>query len=94
MRHILALLAVCFAVPVAAQQQCGPRDDVSAQLRDQYGERIQGEGLDMAGIIVTVWANTQTGTWTITATNAAGLTCMIGAGGDYAAVNEPQGVDG
>jgi hypothetical protein len=41
-----------------------------------------------------MWANLATGTWTLTASTAAGLMCAIGAGENYVAVNEPQGVDG
>jgi hypothetical protein len=78
----------------AAAQQCGPTADVDAQLRGQYGETVQGYGMDMAGSLMTVYANTVTGTWTVTVSTAAGLTCVVGAGGDYEVVNEPQGVDG
>lgn len=93
MRHILAAIAVCLAMPAFAQQ-CGPRDDVAAALRGQYGERIMGQAIDVRGTYVTIWANLATGTWTITATRPDGTSCIVGAGENYEAVNEPQGVDG
>ena len=93
MRLILAARAVCFAMPVAAQN-CGPREQGVEYLRSQYGETVQGLGMDAAGTVVEVWANLTSGTWTITASTAAGLLCVIGSGDNYVAVNEPQGVDG
>jgi hypothetical protein len=41
-----------------------------------------------------IWANLQTGSWSVTATSAGGLTCLVGAGNYFEQVNEPQGVDG
>jgi hypothetical protein len=93
MRMTLAVLAACFAVPAYAQQ-CADMEVVEDMLRGQYGERVVGAGIDLSGTLMTIWANTATGSWTITATNPTGITCMVGAGNDYEAVNEPQGVDG
>jgi hypothetical protein len=93
MRMTLAVLAACFAVPAYAQQ-CADMEVVEDMLRGQYGETVQSHGYDSRGTVMTVWANTVTGTWTVTASNAAGLTCVIGAGEMFQAVNEPQGVDG
>jgi hypothetical protein len=88
----LALFAACFAVPAYAN--CADREVVESMLRAQYGETVQSHGYDNRGTVMTVWANTVTGTWTVTASNAAGLTCVIGAGEMFQAVNEPQRVDG
>lgn len=37
-------------------------------------------GLSASGALMELWANRETGTWTLTATNPAGLTCVIGSG--------------
>lgn len=82
-------------LPAAASAQvCGPHDDVAKQLRERYGEVIQCIGVDVGGTLVTVWSNAVTGTWTITGTNGAGITCLIGAGNGFEVVAEPQGIDG
>jgi hypothetical protein len=93
MRYLAPLFAALLPLPAIAQQ-CGDRDDVAEILRDRYGERVMGAGIDLSGTLMTIWANTATGSWTITATNTTGITCMVGAGNDYEQVNEPQGVDG
>ena len=93
MRLILAAIAVCLAMPAMAMN-CGPREEGEAFLRSQYGETVQGYGMDAAGTVVEMWANLTTGTWTLTASTAAGLLCVLGSGDNYVAVNEPQGVDG
>jgi hypothetical protein len=93
MRLILAAIAVCLAMPAAAQQ-CAPRDYIAGFLLDNYGERVTATGLDINGTLMTMWANTATGTWTLTATNAQGVTCLLAEGQAYEAGDDPQGVDG
>ena len=93
MRTALATLMIVCATQAAAQN-CRDREGGEEVLRSQYGETVQSYGLDTAGNVVEMWANLETGTWTLTASTAAGLMCAIGAGDNYAAVNEPQGVDG
>jgi hypothetical protein len=75
-------------------QQCADRETVENVLRGQYGETVQGYGVDSRGTVMHIWGNTQTGTWTVTASTAAGIMCVVGEGQGYVAVNEPLGVDG
>jgi hypothetical protein len=93
MRLIAPLLAALLPLPAMAQQ-CGPRDAVEQVLHDRYGETVQSRGLDVNGTVMHIWANLQTGSWSVTATSAGGLTCLVGAGNYFEQVNEPQGVDG
>jgi hypothetical protein len=93
MRYLAPLFAALLPLPAIAQQ-CADRATVESLLRDRYGETVQSQGLDVNGTMMHVWANLQTGSWSVTATNAGGLTCLVGAGNYYENVNEPQGVDG
>jgi hypothetical protein len=93
MRLIAPLLAALLPLPAMAQQ-CADRASVEQVLRDRYGETVQSRGLDVNGTVMHIWANLQTGSWSVTATSAGGLTCLVGAGNYFEQVNEPQGVDG
>jgi len=93
MRYIAPLLAALLPLPAMAQQ-CGDRASVETMLRGQFGETVQGYGIDTRGNVVQVWGNTQTGSWTFTTLTAAGTMCVVRSGQAYVAVNEPQGVDG
>lgn len=93
----LIALAVCFAMPAAAQQQCGSRAAVLAHLASKYAEARQSIAVAANGVVVEVWANRDTGTWTITGSTAQGATCLIASGDAYEATDDavpPQGVPG
>jgi hypothetical protein len=67
-------------IPTQAQGNCNTHDSAREQLADRFGERVIVMGLSASGALMELWANPDTGTWTLTATNAAGLTCVIGSG--------------
>lgn len=73
-----ALLAQAAAAQSAAN--CAPRDTVVARLASSYGETRQSIGLGANNAMVEVFASTESGTWTITVTTAAGLTCLVASG--------------
>jgi len=95
--HFLAIIiAAATATPATAQSNCAPRDAVADRLVSQYGETRQSIGLDNGNMVET-WANRFTGTWTITGTTAAGLTCLIASGQSFDRVTEalpPKGTEG
>ncbi len=66
-----------------AQMACGVRDEMVAQLGDQYGEVRRGAGLAGPTAIVEIWAADKTGTWTILETTADGMTCTIAMGDNW-----------
>ncbi|KAJ55025.1 hypothetical protein ACMU_14815 [Actibacterium mucosum KCTC 23349] len=74
-------LGVLIAGSVRAQtmQSCGPRAAVLEQLQTKYGETRRAIGLG-ANSVMEVHANDQTGSWTITVTNADGVTCLVSSG--------------
>jgi hypothetical protein len=94
MRLPLAALAVCLAMPAAAQERCAPRDVQTGILIGKFGESVIAMGLTPDGI-VEYWANPETGTWTVTITRPDGVLCGIIAGLNFEAVDAPKpGVDG
>lgn len=84
MKEFLALL-LCFGILIAdaaaAQTgaNCAQRDQVVAQLTKNHGETRQAVGLS-AGQIIELYANNETGSWSIIATRATGLSCLVAAG--------------
>jgi hypothetical protein len=71
-------LATCSA-PVYAQARCGPTDDAYEVLTNKYGEERHSYGAVQGGIIET-WVNDVTGSWTIIATSADGVSCIVMSG--------------
>ena len=73
---------------VQAQQNCAPRDRVIERLASAYGETRQSIGLAQNNTMVEVFASVDTGTWTITVTNASGLTCLVASGQAFERLTE------
>lgn len=72
--------------------QCGEREGVVNNiLEGQYGERQMFVALTTADILVEVWGNEETGTWTITSTrpDAPNLICLLAHGEDFMVIPEP-----
>lgn len=59
---------------------CGEHAAVVAQLNGQYGEGRQAMGLGANNIVFEIYASQETGSWTITATQPGGPTCVMAAG--------------
>lgn len=81
----LGISALLLAATQAHAQRgnCAPRDRVLTQLTEKYGEARQGMGLAANNSVVEVFASAETGTWTITVTNPAGVTCLVASGQAY-----------
>lgn len=71
-----------------AQQNCAARDLVIERLANTYGETRQSIGLAQNNTMVEVFASTTTGSWTITITNASGLTCLVASGQAFERLEE------
>ncbi len=89
---VLAALALSMPVAANAQQQCAPREAVIEMLADQYGESRHVIGMTEDGLVMEVFGNTDSGTWTLTITRPDGLTCFVAAGQSFETISEaPQG---
>jgi hypothetical protein len=91
---VLVLLAI--AAPVFAQtlRHCAPRAAVLERLQSKYGETRQAYGLVANGSMMEVFADADSGSWTVTVTMTNGVTCLLASGADYEALTEalpPQG---
>ena len=78
---------ICLAGPTVAQSgQCAPRELVVERLAEAYGETRRSVGLAGGNAIMEVFASEASGSWTITVTDARGVTCLIAAGRAYEAL--------
>ncbi len=79
---LLGLLAALHGAPAGAQGTCGDRNEMARRLVDQYGETLMGAGLG-GPTLLEVWANCETGTWTILKTYTTGTACVMAAGTNW-----------
>jgi len=85
---ILALAALAMAPGTAAAQTlCGKREAIVRQLESKYGETRRSLGLQQDRGVVEIFANTDSGSWTILFTDTNGRTCLMAAGQAYQAVD-------
>ncbi|WP_162932947.1 hypothetical protein [Roseovarius sp. EL26] len=75
-----AAVTCAWALTATAQQNCAKRDLVLEKLASKYGETRQSVGLGANNTMIEVFASLESGTWTITATNAHGVTCLMASG--------------
>ena len=76
-----AALACLAGGPAAAQpSQCAPHEVVVQRLAEAYGETRRSAGPGANNTVVEIFASHRSGSWTITVTDATGLTCLIAAG--------------
>lgn len=83
-------LAILFAVilfPTMAMADqttdCGDRDMVLLRLHERFSERLQAQGISDGDTIYEVFADKQSGTWTILVTDTNGETCLVAAGAGF-----------
>jgi hypothetical protein len=75
-------LAVLLPLSVSAQV-CAPRENAVDYLGLNFGESRQAVGLEGGGSMVEVFANIETGSWTIIFTNADMVSCFVASGGNF-----------
>lgn len=90
MIRALTAAAILIVGPVAAQTGgiCGDRESVVQMLADRYGEARQSMGLQHDGIILEMFANVETGTWTVLLTYSSGMTCLVATGEAWQQVDD------
>lgn len=80
----LAVTAIFFASTAGAQSgNCASHDAVVERLAAGYGEARQSIAMGANNTVVEVFASLETGTWTITVTQAGGPTCLVASGNAY-----------
>lgn len=81
-------LAALLACPAYAAPNCAPRDNVIERLEGRYGESRQGIGVARQGAVMEIFANTETGSWTIVVTLPTGMACLVATGQSYENLSE------
>lgn len=78
----------------SGNRNCGQREFVLERLADRYGESRQSIGLGANNQVVEVFASLETGTWTITVTTPAGMTCLVASGQSFETLSEATIIPG
>ena len=75
------LLGIATAsLPAQAQTLCNTRENIVAQLTEKFGEVNNGAGMQSANQMIEVWSSQKTGSWTIIASRADGISCVLASG--------------
>ncbi|NIZ08349.1 hypothetical protein [Pseudooceanicola sp. HF7] len=85
---LLALALLSGTTALARDRACAPRDVVLNRLAASYGETRQSIGLGANNQVMEVFASKESGSWTITVTSAAGITCLIASGQSFETLAE------
>jgi hypothetical protein len=90
MRAVVTLLALAACTPAHAQvPTCAPHSIFVDTLATTYGENRRMFGVVNDQQVVSLFANDQTGTWTLLVTGPDGTSCMASSGSDYDATPAP-----
>lgn len=87
MKALITATAVMALFATQAQAlediKCAPRAIAAERLKEVYGEARQSIGMDKRGIVVEMWADTETGTFTVTVTDPRGEMCFMMEGDGF-----------
>ncbi len=64
----------------ASQDSCYPRVSYAIKMADTSGQKRQISGVEMRGNLMEIYANPETGSWTLVLILPQGLACEIGHG--------------
>ena len=70
-------------LPAQAQTKCTTRTNMVTELTEKYGEVNQGVGIQSAQQLIEVWSSKKTGSWTIIASHANGMSCIMATGHNW-----------
>lgn len=90
---LLALTSPALADGHTARISCADRSEMIAHLHGKFHESQTGAGLQSRSHIVEVWAS-ETGSWTIVATDAKGVSCILASGTHWRESEPVVGVEG
>ncbi len=75
----ITLIATLLATAASAVGPCGPRSDIIALLKDNFGEVEVGQGLSIRGNLVEIFVS-PAGSWTVILSRPDGLSCLADSG--------------
>ena len=85
----LGCAAFLAASAATAQSLCGERSKIVETLATQYGEHPRTMALIPPSTVLEVLVSDDNETWTIIATTANGVSCVLTRGRKWTAVNPP-----
>ncbi len=76
----------------SAMMRCGERDAVIEHLSSRFGETLRSLGVQHGQGLIEIFANADSGSWTILLTTPSGISCLMAAGEAWRAleVSEPD----
>ena len=83
MGALLLATSHAFAAP-----SCAPRAALTDHLAERFEERRRGIGVAGPAVVVELYA-ADAGSWTLVATDARGVSCILAAGEAWEALDEP-----
>jgi hypothetical protein len=90
-----AMVMILSATTAQAQSApCYDRAPLILALQDRWGETVQARGLSANGRMVELWANVDTGSWTITSTGPDGPICLEASGEGFELALDPTSPEG
>lgn len=94
---VLAGLLVSCAVRAgesspALGMPCADRAGLVEQLRERFGETVQGIGLTDAGGVMELYAS-EKGSWTLVVNLPNGRSCLVATGRDWESIARTKGGD-
>lgn len=92
----ISLIALLFVIGAPAHSQetpqspCAPTAKIEAMLKEKYGESVAQVGILEGDVPVVIYANPQTQTFTITVRRGNGVSCFMGGGSSWTAVEQDK----
>ena len=92
----ISFMALLFVIGTPAHSQetpqtpCGPTAKVESVLKEKYGETVSQVGILEGDVPVVIYANPQTQTFTITVRRGNGVSCFMGGGSSWTAVEQDK----
>jgi len=97
MKHLIAAVLILVGTGAIAQERCASHEEVVSRLAGEYGEvrvTVATAGTPQQLRLVEVFANKETGTWTMVVTAPNMRACLSMAGQNFEPATEklpPQG---
>jgi len=83
LKMLTCTLILSATAATAQTRNCAEHAMIVETLAAGYGESRQSIGIGSDNSVVEVFASLETGTWTITVTQAGGLTCLVASGSAF-----------
>ena len=81
----IAAAAILASTTANAQSICGPRPGIIEVLKSKFSEEQNGVGIVNQATVFELYVSAE-GSWTMLATNTAGISCIVGSGTNWQGV--------